>query len=85
MSNISKHKGEKEKLKATPGKKNKKKTFGDSMKNCHQMKALQGNRWRIREEHQKNQMTCLKGQNINTPQRTDKMCHLKGCCKAKKS
>lgn len=32
-----------------------------------------------------NQMTCLKGQNINTTQRIDKMCHFKGCCKAKKS
>jgi len=55
------------------------------MRNCHQMKALQENRWRIRDEHQKNQMTCLKGQNINTTQRIDKMCHFKECCKAKKS
>lgn len=32
-----------------------------------------------------NQMTCLKGQNINITQRIDKTFHFKGCCKAKKS
>lgn len=79
MSNISKHE-EKNKLKATPGIN----LWGPDEK-LPPNESITRKQMENKRGTSENQMTCLKGQNINTTQRIDKMCHFKGCCKVKKS
>lgn len=80
MSNISKHEGKKKKLKATPGR-----NLWRLSEKLPPNESITRKQMENKRGTSENQMTCLKGQNINTTQRIDKMCHYKGCCKAKKS